>query len=167
MTENTNLLGAIPSGEDDEPRLLARRVAKKLLKQQEGVRKIPHEQWSPETWREILTTLLESHIKLMNELDVAHCAGREMFVELKRKDGEVIRRIGGRADIKAREYVRDFVAEEHAGYESHLQLHRDIMRKDGLHQDFIKETVLKWVRGAWKEQGRDVHPGRPKEKGPD
>lgn len=164
MTEGTNRLGAIHSSEDDERLILAGRVAKRLLEQQEEIREIPHEQWSPETWREVLTTLLESQIKLMDELEIAHSVGREMFDELKLKDGEGLRRIKERADVKAREYVKGFVAQEHEGYESHLQVYRDILKK-GLAQDWTEEKLLEWVREEWKAQGREVRHGRPREKG--
>lgn len=161
MSDDNNLLGFFPSSADDDRRMLARRVARKWLTEQEALCEIPHEQWKVEAWREVLTALIERQIHLMDELEVAHCVGREMFDELKLKDGEGLRRIKGRADTKAREYVKGFVAQEHEGYESHLQVHRDILQK-GLAQDWTEEKLLEWVREEWKAQGREVRRGRPK-----
>lgn len=162
MSDDNNLLAFFPSSADDDRHMLARRVARKWLTEQEALCEIPHEEWSHEIWREILTALIEHQVHLMDELEIAHCAGREMFVELKRKDGEGLRRIKGRTKTKAHEYVKDFVEREHEGYQSHLQLARDLRAKGGLACEVVVETLNKWVLKYWKENERPVKRGRPK-----
>ncbi|MCQ9373273.1 hypothetical protein NMQ14_03310 [Methyloversatilis sp. XJ19-13] len=167
MTDAKNLPEPLPISVEDERELCARRVARQFLAEQASLRESALEQWEPAVWQELITALLTRQIELMDELQVAHEVGRDMFKELKRKDEEPTSRIKGRADVIARQNVRDFTAEEHEGYDSHLQVFRDIRLKDGPSQKYSDEKVLEWVRTEWKKQGRKVTAGRPRKKGVD
>jgi hypothetical protein len=167
MADAKNLLDSLPLSVEDERELCARRVARQFLAEQASLRESAPEQWESAVWQELITALLTRQIELMDELQVAHEVGRDMFKELKRKDEEPTRRIQGRADVIARKHVEDFIAEEHEGYGSHLQAHRDIMMKDGPHKKYSEEKVLEWGRTKWKRLGREVTAGRPRKKGVD